>query len=69
MELIDVNTENKMIYQHNVITSGRYDYSATMMDILFMILSSLEIGKLEYTIHVQDIEVITGRKWGSVDEK
>lgn len=63
MELMDVNKENKLIYQHNVITSGRYDYSATMMDILFMVLSSLEVGKLEYTIHVQDIEAITGRKW------
>ncbi|SEN11117.1 Initiator Replication protein [Chryseobacterium taichungense] len=63
MELIDVNKDEKLIYQHNVITSGRYDYSATMMDILFMILSSLEVGKLEYIIHVHDIEVITGRKW------
>lgn len=63
MELMDVNKENKLIYQHNVITSGRYDYSATMMDILFMVLSSLEVGKLEYTIHIQDIEAITGRKW------
>jgi plasmid replication initiation protein len=63
MELIDVNKENKLIYQHNVITSGRYDYSACMLDILFMVLSGLEVGKLEYNIHVQDIEAITGRKW------
>lgn len=63
MELMDVDKDNKLIYQHNVITSGRYDYSATMMDILFMVLSSLEVGKIEYTIHVQDIEAITGRKW------
>ena len=63
MELMDFNIENKLIYQHNVITSGRYDYSACMLDILFMVLSGLEVGKLEYTIHVQDIETITGRKW------
>ena len=63
MELMDVNKENKLIYQHNVITSGRYDYSACMLDILFMVLSGLEVGKMEYTIHVQDIEAITGRKW------
>ncbi len=63
MELVDINKETKLIYQHNVITSGRYDYSAVMLDILFMVLSSLEVGKLEYTIHVQDIEAITGRKW------
>ena len=63
MELMDIRSEDKLIYQHNVITSGRYDYSAVMMDILFMVLSSLEVGKLEYHIHVQDIETITGRKW------
>ena len=63
MELMDVNKETKLIYQHNVITSGRYDYSACMLDVLFMVLSSLEVGKLEYTIHVRDVELITGRKW------
>ncbi len=63
MELMDVNLENKVVFQHNVITSGRYDYSSCMLDILFMVLSGLEQNKLEYTIHVQDIEQITGRKW------
>jgi plasmid replication initiation protein len=63
MELLDVNKENKLIYQHNVITSGRYDYSACMLDILFMVLSCLEKDKHDYTIHVHDIEQITGRKW------
>lgn len=63
MELMDVNKDDKLIYQHNVITSGRYDYSACMLDILFMVLSSLEKDKLEYSIHVHDIEAITGRKW------
>ena len=63
MELMDVNIENKLIYQHNVITSGRYDYSACMLDILFMVLSCLEQDKLEYVIHSSDIETITGRKW------
>ena len=59
MELMDVNLENKVVFQHNVITSGRYDYSSCMLDILFMVLSGLEQNKLEYTIHVQDIEQIT----------
>lgn len=63
MQLIDVNKEEKLIFQHNVITSGRYDYSACMLDILFMVLSCLEKDKLEYTIHTHDIEAITGRKW------
>ena len=60
---MDIKRDLKWISQHNVITSGRYDYSSVMLDILFMVLSSLEVGKLEYNIHVQDIEVITGRKW------
>lgn len=59
-------SEDKNIMQHNAITSGRYDYSAVMMDVLFMVLSSLEKGKLEYTIHTKDIEAITGRKWNYV---
>lgn len=63
MELMDVSKNDKLIYQHNVITSGRYDYSACMLDILFMVLSCLKKDKLEYTIHVHDIEAITGRKW------
>ena len=62
MELMDVS-EDKNIMQHNAITSGRYDYSACMMDVLFMVLSGLEVGKLEYNIYVHDIETITGRKW------
>lgn len=63
MELIDINSEDKIIYQHNAITSGRYDYSACMLDIIFMVLSTLEKDKLIYTIHTEDIEHITGRKW------
>jgi len=63
MELIDTNIDDKVILQHNAITSGRYDFTACMLDILFMLLSCLEKDKLEYTIHVQDIEAITGRKW------
>lgn len=63
MNLSEVNKDQKLIYQHNVITSGRYDYSACMLDILFMVLSCLEKDKLKYTIHAHDIEEITSRKW------
>ena len=56
----------KKIKQHNTITSGRYDFSACQLDVLFMLLASLnevdEVGK-EYHIRVKDIELITGRKW------
>lgn len=63
MELMDVKLEDKVVLQHNSITSGRYDYSACMLDILFMILASLEKNKEDYTISVKDIEAITGRAW------
>ena len=59
-------TSEKKIKQHNTITSGRYDFSSCQLDVLFMLLASLdesdEVGK-EYYIRVKDIELITGRKW------
>ena len=65
MELQKSPSEKK-IKQHNTITSGRYDFSACQLDVLFMLLASLdesdELGK-EYLIRVRDIELITGRKW------
>ena len=63
MELIDVNLQDKVVMQHNAITSGRYDFTACQLDLLFMILAQLEIGKTQYTIHTSDIEAITGRQW------
>jgi plasmid replication initiation protein len=65
MELQKSPSEKK-IKQHNTITSGRYDFSACQLDVLFMLLALLnesdEVGK-EYHIRVKDIELITGRKW------
>jgi plasmid replication initiation protein len=65
MELQKTPSE-KRIKQHNTITSGRYDFSACQLDILFMLLASLdesdEVNK-QYHIRVKDIELITGRKW------
>ncbi|RYX87457.1 RepB family plasmid replication initiator protein [bacterium] len=52
-----------MYKQHNAITSGRYDFSACQLDILFMVLASLKEGELNYKIRTSDIETITGRKW------
>ena len=60
------NPSEKKIKQHNTITSGRYDFSACQLDVLFMLLASLNetdpLGK-EYHIRVKDIELITGRQW------
>lgn len=65
MELQHISSEKKIV-QHNAITSGRYDFTACQLDILFMLLATL--GKNDppnkvYSIHIKDIEAITGRKW------
>lgn len=65
MQLQKLPSEKK-IKQHNAITSGRYDFSACQLDVLFMILASLNKSddeRKEYLIRVKDIELITGRKW------
>lgn len=49
--------------QHNAITSGRYDFTSCQLDILFMILAKLKDNETDYSIHTNDIELITGRKW------
>jgi len=53
----------KVYKQHNAITSGRYDFTACQLDILFMLLSALEQDELTYTIRAKDIELLTGREW------
>ena len=63
MELYKIVTDEKRIIVSNAITSGSYDYSACMMDILFMILSILKKEKDTYTISAKEIETITGREW------
>lgn len=65
MELQNSPSEKKF-KQHNALTSGRYDFSACQLDILFMLLASLDDDdepKKRYNIRVKDIELITGRKW------
>lgn len=54
------------IRQHNAITSARYDYTACQMDIFFYLLSRLRRNdgpNHEYTIHLKDVEQLTGRQW------
>lgn len=65
MELQNIPQERK-IKQHNTISSGRYDFSACQLDVLFMLLATLEeedTANKRYNIRVKDIELITGRKW------
>lgn len=67
MELLTIQDAQllgeKQFKQHNAITSGRYDFTACQLDILFMILSSLKEDDLKYTIYAKDIELLTGREW------
>lgn len=53
----------RMYKQHNALTSGRYDFTACQLDIMFMVLASLKENELNYKIHTKDIELITGRRW------
>jgi len=58
--------QEKRIKQHNTITSGRTDYSACQLDVLFMLLACINDAdepNKRYNIRVKDIELITGRKW------
>ncbi|RYX82276.1 RepB family plasmid replication initiator protein [bacterium] len=60
----DANKIGQILHkQHNALTSGRYDFTACQLDIMFMILASLKNNESQYQIHVTDIESITGRKW------
>lgn len=60
----DANKVGQILYkQHNALTSGRYDFTACQLDIMFMVLASLKENETSYKIHVTDIELITGRKW------
>ena len=65
MDITRINPD-KSIVQHNAITSGRYDFTACQLDILFMLLALInnndEPGKA-YSIYVKDIQAITGREW------
>lgn len=66
MNIEKFDADKSFIKQHNAITSGRYEYSSCMLDILFMVLALMDENrpdKREYQIYVNDIETITGRKW------
>lgn len=60
----DAEQRGEMLYkQSNAITSGRYDFTACQLDIIFMLLSSLKENELVYRIYAKDIELLTGREW------
>lgn len=53
----------KRVMQHNAITSGRFDFDACQLDIMFILLATLKEGELNYKVNVKDIELLTGRQW------
>jgi len=60
----DAQRMGELMYkQHNAVTSGRYDFTACQLDVIFMLLSVLEEGKMTYRIHARDIQLLTGREW------
>lgn len=71
MELSEMHNDEGQVLdvslmQHNAITSGAYNFTPCQMDIMFMLLASLghnDTADKIYTIHIRDIEAITGRKW------
>lgn len=65
MRLQEMDYDKKFM-QHNAITSGRFDFSACQLDIMFMLLAKLDKEFTDdrwYQIYIKDIELITGRKW------
>ncbi|HEY6143763.1 MAG TPA: replication initiation protein [Flavobacterium sp.] len=65
MELRKI-TDDKVLKQHNLITTARYDFSACQLDVMFMLLAVLDEKQdpnKPYNIRVQEMEAITGRKW------
>lgn len=63
MKLVETKDANKPVRIHNEIASGRGDFSACMLDVLFYILSDFKKDERFYTIKAQDIMAITGREW------
>ena len=66
MDIAKFDADKSYVKQHNAITSGRYEYSSAMLDILFMTLALIDTDKPNertFQIYQKDIEAITGHKW------
>lgn len=63
--IVTTPDDQTQLRQANAITSGRYDFSACQLDILFSILSMIQKDKIKYKVYSSDIEIITGRKWNN----
>lgn len=63
MEKINKTNGNTPVRIHNELASGKGDFSACMLDVLFFILSDLKPGERFYTVRAKDISDITEREW------
>lgn len=63
MKLVETKEIDKPVRIHNDIASGKGDFSACMLDILFYILSDFKKGEQEYLIRAKNIAELTGREW------
>ena len=66
MDIEKFDVEKSYVKQHNAITSGRYEYTSAMLDILFMTLAMIDTDKPNertFQIYQRDIEAITWHKW------
>lgn len=65
-ELTNINPEKTLVKLHNTITASRYEYSAVMLDILFMTLALIDEknpSHREVVIYANDIKTITGKSY------
>lgn len=60
-------TEQSIVRVSNKIISGRGDFSACMLDVLFYILSDIKEDERYYLVRSKDIEGITKRQWQMQD--
>lgn len=63
MKLVEIKNDNTPIRIHNNIASGRGDFSACMLDVLFYILADFKMDVTEYIIKTKSISELTGREW------
>ncbi len=63
MKRVLVEDLDETVVIDNSLATGRGDFSACMLDILFYILADLKKGERFYLIRVKDIEELTGRLW------
>ena len=58
MKLQNLPSEKK-IKQHNTITSGRTDYSACQLDVLFMLLACIDDSDASIAVTISGLRILS----------